>query len=1359
MTGSHLISDVTSIKVFELAVKLQAISADLRDRYFRDYILTEDLAGLFVRILASILGVGWSSTSTSLPAERRRAHLLSAQYGAGKSYFLTMLSAMLRAAGNEARLQTARDKFRSFRDVNDLLNTLGDKRFLIVQISAEDRGDIRLKELLVRGLLNEVTKVLPDAVFANEYTQAVSNVAAMESLPIGPTFRQALQSQFGLSLQQLLARLGQYDRDSLRNYYQTLEHVSGRAVSRDVLDVETTYREAVDKLRAEGYTHIAVLIDEMTAYLNASAAYHSLSETLGELQSFAAFCNSPVSHCLFVGAMHRSVREFLQDWSQQRDYEKVMGRFTEHDFPIYSNRLLAGVFQPNEEAFHRATRPFGGHVSQLMRLTKELRILDDGHPMSVSAFFPLHPAVVHFLPRIARELGQAERTSFGFINDVVRPKLGETLGAAGQLNLVTLDQVFDYFLPAIEQRPHYQQIISAYNAVRARVASPLAHRAFKPLAMLWVASRVREAGPGVPQTDLGAEDVADYIGSPDVAAVREFLEALRPTGYVYLDTSTQRYFYSHADAGWDLESEIQKQMAQVDADDVLRSELTGLGARVCLQVAKKLLVKVQRSLESQWINLRQLQETTSLKPRRAEGKIVFLVPELADLERYPAMWNDAAQKARHLSAANVVVAVPKQVDMLNPAELKRYRALHDISGKLSSFDEMGGAEHRVRVAQARYSEVRQRLRRDLEAFGQASNFIFFVNGLPCEAQDEDTILEDMFEGYYYKFPKVRVESINGRSTTNALIDTCILNRQTTFSGDTSEVARQARDTLQVLGLCTWEMVGGGKYRVELAEPRPGTEGFEIWQMVLGTLTDGSGNPFEKLYRRLGEPPYGLPYYMIELYIAAARSLNRVYIIDSNGKMPAVGRKTVADITKLKDKGFRVLPVERVDVPYTYLCSVWRAIDEPLKVRYYRELERNLGRTVDDQQVWFSLKADINNLRSNWLARPLESLEQIGARSAAFSALVEGLDKIRPIIIPAQGYRALAAVGENLSGSQVNADPDAAALAVSRTIEEVQRFLDDWPSLQAAWQLYRQVQAVDLGCVQDDAQSVVQAWQTYATDVLSVERRQVFLEQFGRLWEQYSEAYVREHNAVAKAQSTFGESLLTSAEFELLGAMASLDIPGVASQSAFAARIQETRRQACRRLSGEAMRDYGQFGRATCAACGYRIGTMHGILEHLQEQDRRLQSGALNALKGCLVKVDELLGSETLQVYTRERASADETKTLAELREVVRLGTRIDKGQGGRLRALVSRLGPIVEAAQAYMREQARERSELEESLREEERLRRIPRVPTPTLADGLRAFLLSRGLEAMTLDELRRSLDEWLQEVAAEFAPEAGSRG
>ena len=87
----------------------------------------------------------------------------------------------------------------------------------------------------------------------------------------------------------------------------------------------------------------------------------------------------------------------------------------------------------------------------------------------------------------------------------------------------------------------------------------------------------------------------------------------------------------------------------------------------------------------------------------------------------------------------------------------------------------------------------------------------------------------------------------------------------------------------------------------------------------------------------------------------------------------------------------------------------------------------------------------------------------------------------------------------------------------------------------------------------------------------------------------------------------------------------------------------------------------------------------------------------------------------------------------------------------KLKALLSQLRPILPKAVDYVREQAKKRKELERQLEEEERQKRIPRLPTAQLGDAVRSFLLDSGLEEMTMKELEERLLSWMQEIVKEF--------
>lgn len=1353
MTRPIIIRDVTELAAFEPAIKLRAIIADPSNHYFRDYILTKDLADVYASILSSIVGDGWGSTASTIPSERRRSHLISAQYGTGKSYFLTILSAILGAAGDFVRLQATTEKFADFSSVPKLLGKLSGMKFLVIQISAEDKGDIRCKELLVRSLLDCLAAEVPGAVVDNEYIEAARNLEQIEAGPISQVFGEALFGEFDTTFQQLQAGLSGYDREALRSYYKACERVFGRKVSRDVLELETTFRQAARLLHeAKGYTHIALLVDELTTYLRASAAHHPLTETLAELQTLATYCNRPDSHCLFVGAMHVSARDFLRDYSQEADYEKMKGRFEEHPFPVYSSRLLAGILHPNERAFAEATQVLQPQVDEISEFMKAHGMADDGRPMLPSAIFPLHPAVALYLPRVARELGQAERTSFGFVDEVVRPKMDQPLIVDDRLNLVTLDQVFDYFLPAMEQREYYLQVIAAYNVIQSRTPDRLAHAAFKPLALLWIASRVRltEGETLGLDVELTYQQVASYLNIGDDLAVVQALKALCETKYVYYDSFSQHYFYSHADPGWDLDGELQKAMQRIDANDVLKLELTKLGQRVCLNAPATLSVIVERTVSIQQADVAKLKQMLPFKPK-TEAAVIFVVPTFMEIEGYAEEMREIAARASALARANIVVAVPKRIGMLNATELRRLRAVEEVGKRLVGSGTVD--EHRVRLLKTRLSNLQPRVQSDLEAFGQAENFTFYINQEPHDADDLNTVLREVFEYYYHKFPPVKVERINGRSTINALIEECILNVRRTFAGDTSEVARQARDTLRVLGLCTWQAAAGGQYVVELKEPTPGTSEDEIWQIALGTLTDiQAPTPLGALYKRLADPPYGLPDYMVELYIASAIALKRILIVDDRGNTPAISKALTQGITRSKDKQYRVLPVQKSTVPYVYVCSVWEALDEPLGLKNFEELKNNLGRPVEDQRIWLHLKQDARNLLENWLSRISGYLKALDLESPQLSVLSQQLQETQGILPAAQGFQQLAKLGQVLSGLSTQDDPDGAARFVRDAIRSAKEFSADAQRFQQTARLYKHlIQNGHPERFPAAASAAAAAWEACRAEPLGAGNRNAFTKAFAALWRNYAESYVEEHNTLAAARRNYGRELETSLAGRLVAACSNLQFEGIVSWASLQEDVQKVQRNACDPLGPEAMLDYQQYGRTTCASCEHSSGSAFSALRQLRTSEEGLVARVNNALTAYLDSLLLLIRSDSVKLYWTNQAAPDEVATLAAIDEMLSQPAGLSEPQSQELLLLIPRVCTIAPRAQQYARQEAQRSDELRLRLEQAERERSTPRLPVGELAEEVRTYLLDAGLEAMTQAQLREYLLRWMEQLDSRF--------
>jgi len=224
-TSEANLGDVVRVKKFAPVIELAWVDdPELSDRLRRDYILTEELAELFETILRSLFP-GHEPILSSV--YKRRSHLITAQYGSGKTYFLLMLADMLQAVESEENLVQVRSKFRIFPNVLRVLDQLKGHRFLVVHFSARGQGHFPFKELLIKRLLEAAEQVKGDITLESEYSKAVEQLDYIEEKPAGKLFAEELERQEEITMKQLREGLRELRPAFLHTYRSIYKAVVG----------------------------------------------------------------------------------------------------------------------------------------------------------------------------------------------------------------------------------------------------------------------------------------------------------------------------------------------------------------------------------------------------------------------------------------------------------------------------------------------------------------------------------------------------------------------------------------------------------------------------------------------------------------------------------------------------------------------------------------------------------------------------------------------------------------------------------------------------------------------------------------------------------------------------------------------------------------------------------------------------------------------------------------------------------------------------------------------------------------------------------------------------------------------------
>jgi len=1340
------IADVVRVKEFAPVIELDMAKKPKLYRQLVDqYIVTEDLADLFARVLSSPLMVTGAVMSEVL---NRRAHLITAQYGSGKTYFLLMLASVLESIGDPEKFAQAQTKFSSFPNVLSTLQQLKGKKFLVIQLNAKGHGDIPLKELLVRSLRDAAIQIRPDLILESEYTAAADNLKKLAGTRAGQLFEEELQRAEGISLDSLRDGLIDLHYESLAAYREIYERVFKSTPSRTGLDLEKSFLSTLDQLRDEGYTDITVLVDEMTQYLQASMHYFPLTDTRGVLENFAEFCNIGSNRCMFLGAMHRSLRRILQERGinpdEKEDWKKFIERFDDHDIQFSDyERLLERVFEISPRLDEYVTTPIIRYqIADLQMAARKYAGLERGAHVPISSFFPLHPATLRYLRGVSDRLGQEKRTAFSFIKDHVKAVLArEDLIVHDRLNVLGPDELFDYFLPDLQQEDEVG-IIYAYNAARAKLAKDdLAMGVFKALAMQYCAYTVTGLrAPEVIEQGMTLSTLADVLNVTDEAKLKASLDlmlSMKPQS-VFFDQDTEQYWFVPGGGEWNTDNEISKIIDQFDPNEELRKELKRLDQHIVLNQPGSIDMIVPRSIESEWQGTTWLIEQTKIS-RRKEGKLIFIVPEF--VESYDKLPLTLEEKAKDLAHHGVCIVLPQSSAMLSPQDLREVAALRKLEGD----EKVVSNTQNTRLVKTRLTKVAERVNHALQQFANIKNLMFYIEGEQMPAKDFEEAAKRLFAALYPKFPKVRMERISGRGVTNKVVNTLIATKTRTIpDAEQSEDARFIREALPSLGIVRLTPTAGGKI-ASLAVPGMGEKGYDVWAIMERALKDRRS--FEEFNSTLQGPPYGLPDFMREVYLAAYLACKRIVVrnIKENRFETTVSADLMKDIVGKGKKSYDIFDIpEGIDALRPFVLDVWRVIEDAQGQRHYK----NIDITVQgDHAVWHnSIRPALRSYTGGQLTQaidvlaeingPLRALANVEIEDDHLKNLRDGLLEVATSLdymTPESGYQRVLKLCQALPGDGSaeggEVTQDQAFYRFKEVVNNCKILVEDertsGQTVATCIRTIAEIRELAGGTISEQHVSVCQAaanaLQVCCSNIFDPQGRRNFVDSVSEMWKGYVQEHVIEHDIVVDLRKNFGQGMLASTDYALLKQLSSLEF-GLLKSTAVSAAVNDVRKQACGKLG-----EIPAFSQTRCPRCKefYLIGGSQRVGKSLREKEIELGERLQGTVRGYLLGIRGYAEKEGVSDYLDKRDSKDQDTW----QQFMALDLSSETLGFQQILFMAPTLVAIV---------------------RDFEKRVHVPlivRISVDTLVQSLGEFFSSRGISELSYSDLKDNVARWLTQV------------
>ncbi len=245
-------------------------------------------------------------------------------------------------------------------------------------------------------------------------------------------------------------------------------------------DLIQEYVETITYLHLQdSYAGIVILGDNFDVIFN-DCLYNAESENLCALREFSKLCSDSTFPLLFAASIERDANAFSveEDSLVNGVFRKVQAVTLLGQNGEWENMVASSIlYHPDAEIWREASEykdfhsVVDGALHQEIYAGSNEKWLND---TVVSGAYPLHPAALYALPRVAMSLNSSRKTAFRFFTDEGPGGLAYFLNnyaiiqPNGRLHLYTLDWLCTYFEKVIQEDRYNKYYTSALqNAILA----------------------------------------------------------------------------------------------------------------------------------------------------------------------------------------------------------------------------------------------------------------------------------------------------------------------------------------------------------------------------------------------------------------------------------------------------------------------------------------------------------------------------------------------------------------------------------------------------------------------------------------------------------------------------------------------------------------------------------------------------------------------------------------------------------------------------------------------------------------------------------------------------------------------------
>ena len=869
------------------------------------------------------------------PQPQTRAWSITGPYGAGKSSFAHLLTALMGPENDAVFTGAKRLVARADRDLGKRLSTT--RR----ELGVAERGFIRA-------------------------------VATAEREPVSAAVARALyrgaETYWG-------GRRGRRP-DVLHEL-----HVATAAASRGDYPDPRFVRESLERLLV--VAPVILVVDELGKALE-FAADRSREGDLYLLQQLAeGFSASPrMTGCLFA-LQHLAFEDYATGLpaARRREWRKVQGRFEDVVFSgghSHSARIIG-------ESLSLADTPSGIETAMRAGVRDLIDAAPDVEPILAGlgggvAGYPLHPTVVPALVELAGRFGQHDRSLMAFLTsdapDAV-PAFSRTHEISDPPEFIRLPDLYDYFVEGAASLSTMGEDAARLREIRGRVGEAHGLDADE-LACLKAVAVLNLTARGSFRASQGL--VIQAVAGPDASreridAVESTLRRLQSRGLVtYREFADEHRVWQGSD--FDVAAAISDVREELAQDAVLHGApldhiAAAHPARPLVARRHSQRVEVLRYFEARYATDLPSEPPSCDRPD-ADGLLLYLLAAPPRGDAVPAHTRDgrplvviATRHASELTDAAIDAAAAHSVLTKNAALRNDVVARREV-------------RHRAALAQAALSE------RVAAAFDPTRRGVTcFANGRAisiARQREFSELLSQLCDETYALSPIVRNEMLNrreltsqGAKTRRELLERIFVVQEKRALGIEGYGPDRAMYE-SVLAATGVHAERHGELRI--GPPNTGSGLESAWTAINEFFDAASEAPLgvDALYSKLASPPYGMKDGPIPVLIACAL-LDRaddVFVFEEESFLPRLGAEHFERLVKTPER-----------------FAVKRASLLGVRANVFRELEQLVGSSAN------ALPKNVRNASTLAVVRPLIArLQSLPEYSRQTSRLSPAAQRVR-----------------------------------------------------------------------------------------------------------------------------------------------------------------------------------------------------------------------------------------------------------------------------------------------------------------------------------------------------------------------------